>query len=327
MKICLLDKTNFQYSYNDKQSSLLRGAETILINLYEQLKNFGHEIVVFNNCSENINNDNSNWYNIKKIKSHDIDFDVAISNGDARLFDNVKSKKKFLISYSIQPLEKFIRKGQLFAYIKHKPSILVIGKYHQSVRSKITSLFGINILKLAVDDKFINTKLTNKIDNNLAIFTSRADRNFDLLLHIWNNKIQPKNNNLKLLATPPINNNSNFNVIERSLGTQYNLINDLLKSRIFLIPGHKAELFCLAAEEARELCLPIVTLGIGSLSERVEHEQTGFIAQNEDEFAFYTLELFNNNNLWNNMRDNLFRLRGSKNWKNSVLNLLEIIKY
>jgi len=27
------------------------------------------------------------------------------------------------------------------------------------------------------------------------------------------------------------------------------------------------------------------------------------------------------------MRDNLFRLRGSKNWKNSVLNLLEIIKY
>lgn len=94
-----------------------------------------------------------------------------------------------------------------------------------------------------------------------------------------------------------------------------------------MIPGHKAELFCLAAEEARELCLPIVTLGIGSLSERVEHEQTGFIAQNEDEFAFYTLELFNNNNLWNNIRDNLFRLRGSKNWKNSVLNLLEIIKY
>ena len=62
-----------------------------------------------------------------------------------------------------------------------------------------------------------------------------------------------------------------------------------------MIPGHKAELFCLAAEEARELCLPIVTLGIGSLAESVEHKQTGFIAQNEDEFAFYTLELFNNN--------------------------------
>ena len=326
MKICLLDNTTFQYSYIDKQSSILRGAETIFINLYEQLKSLGHEVVVFNNCSENINNDISNWYNIHKAESFDIDFDVAISNGDARLFNNIKSKKKFLISYSIQPLEKFIRKRQFLAYIKHRPSILVIGKYHQSVRSKITSLFGINILKLAVDDKFINTKLTNKIDNNLAIFTSRTDRNLDLLLHIWNNKIQPKNTALKLLATPPVYNNSNTNIIERSLNTQSNLINDLLKSRIFLVPGHKAELFCLAAEEARELCLPIVTLGIGSLSERVKHEQTGFIAKNEDEFAFYTLKLFSDNILWNNMRDNLFKIRGSKNWGNSVSNLLDIIK-
>ncbi len=326
MKICLIDSTKFKYSYIDKQSELLRGAETILINLFDELKNLGHNVFVFNNCSENINNDSSNWYNIKKIKSLDIVFDVAISNGDARLFDNIKSKKNFLISYSLQPLEKFIRKRQLWSYIKHKPSILVIGEYHKSLRSKITSLFGLDILKLAIDDKFVNTRLTNNIDNNLAIFTSRADRNLDLLINIWNNKIQPKNSNLKLLATPPINNNLNPNIIQRSLNTQSNLINDLLRSRIFLVPGHKAELFCLAAEEARELCLPIITLGIGSLSERVEHGKTGFIAKNDDEFAFYTLELFNNDNLWNCMRNNLLELRGSKNWKKSTSGLLDIIK-
>ena len=217
MKICLLDKTNFQYSYNDKQSSLLRGAETILINLYEQLKNFGHEIVVFNNCSENINNDNSNWYNIKKIKSHDIDFDVAISNGDARLFDNVKSKKKFLISYSIQSLEKFIRKGQLLAYIKHKPSILVIGKYHQSVRSKITSLFGINILKLGdyidltkIKIKYFFTKpkieqLTLKVNQKtilqIEIQRQLRKKNFGILppkyFNMYNMQIQYQGKNFK----------------------------------------------------------------------------------------------------------------------------------
>ena len=326
MKICLLDNTKFQYSYKDKHSSLVRGAETTLINLYEQFKILGHEIAVFNNCSENINNDSSNWYNIKKNKSFDIVFDVAISNGDTRLFNNIKSTKKFVISYSLQPLEKFIRKGQLLDYIKHKPEILVLGEYHKSLRSKITSLFGLSILRLAVDDKFIDTKLTNIIDNNLAIFTSRSDRNLDLLLDIWNKKIQPKNKDLKLLVTPPIKNNLNLNIIERTLDTRSNLINDLLKSRVFLVPGHKAELFCLAAEEARELCLPIVTLGIGSLSERVNHEYTGFIAKNYDEFAFYTLELFNNNNLWNDMRKNLFQLRGSKNWQISAANLLKIIK-
>ena len=326
MKICLLDKTDFEYSLNDKHSNKLRGAETILINLYQQLKNLQHDVYVFNNCPKEINNDNSNWYNINKLNYfNNVVFDVAISNADARLFDNILVKRKFLISYSLQSLEKFIRKRQLIAYLMHRPTILFLGKYHRSIRSKITSMFGAEILPLGVDDVFINTKLKMNTDNNLAIFTSRADRNSDLLIDIWNNKIQPKNHNLKLLITPAIKNNSNPNIIERNLSSQKNLINDLLKSKIFLVPGHKAELFCLAAEEARELCLPIVTLGIGCLSERVEHEKTGFIANNENEFSNYVIELFKNDRLWNQMRSNLIKLRGSVNWTKATNNLLKII--
>ena len=326
MKICLLDKTDFEYSLNDKHSNKLRGAETILINLYQQLKNLKHDVYVFNNCPKEINNDNSNWYNINKLNYfNNVVFDVAISNADARLFDNILVKRKFLISYSLQSLEKFIRKRQLIAYLMHRPTILLLGKYHRSIRSKITSMFGAEILPLGVDDVFINTKLKMNTDNNLAIFTSRADRNSDLLIDIWNNKIQPKNHNLKLLITPAIKNNSNPNIIERNLSSQKNLINDLLKSKIFLVPGHKAELFCLAAEEARELCLPIVTLGIGCLSERVEHGKTGFIANNENEFSNYVIELFKNDRLWNQMRSNLIKLRGSVNWTKATNNLLKII--
>ena len=326
MKICLLDKTDFEYSLNDKHSNKLRGAETILINLYQQLKNLKHDVYVFNNCPKEINNDNSNWYNINKLNYfNNVVFDVAISNADARLFDNILVKRKFLISYSVQSLEKFIRKRQLIAYLMHRPTILLLGEYHRSIRSKITSMFGAEILPMGVDDVFINTKLKMNTDNNLAIFTSRADRNSDLLIDIWNNKIQPKNHNLKLLITPAIKNNSNPNIIERNLSSQKNLINDLLKSKIFLVPGHKAELFCLAAEEARELCLPIVTLGIGCLSERVEHEKTGFIANNENEFSNYVIELFKNDRLWNQMRSNLIKLRGSVNWTKATNNLLKII--
>ena len=326
MKICLLDSTKFQYSYIDKESSSLRGAETIFINLYEQLLGLGHDVTIFNNCSKLIHDDNSCWYNLKTAKNFNINFDIAIANGDMNLFNYINSDKKYLISYSLQPLEKFIRKKQLIPYIKHRPSILVIGNYHKSTRSKLISLFGLDILPLAIDDKFNKTKLSNDIDNNLAIFTSRPDRNMDLLIKIWNNKIQPRNPNLKLLVTPPLNNTSNPNIIMRSLGTKNTLINDLLKSRIFLVPGHKAELYCLAAEEARELCLPIVTLGIGSLSERVVHGKTGFIAKTHDEFANYTIKLFNDNNLWMNIRSNLLNLRGSKKWNKSVSELINIIK-
>ena len=84
---------------------------------------------------------------------------------------------------------------------------------------------------------------------------------------------------------------------------------------MILIPGHKAELYCLAAEEARELCIPIVTLGIGCLAERVDHEITGFIANNQNEFANYTLNLFNNDNLWKKIRNNLIERKNSTTWK------------
>ena len=97
----------------------------------------------------------------------------------------------------------------------------------------------------------------------------------------------------------------------------------MLKSKVLLVPGHKGELFCIAAEEARELCIPIITLGIGSLSERVEHGITGFIAKNNDEFADFTLNIFNNYNLWKELRNNLLNLRGSKKWKTVTSNLLK----
>ena len=60
-------------------------------------------------------------------------------------------------------------------------------------------------------------------------------------------------------------------IILRNKGDRNELIKDLLTSRVMLNPGHKGEVFCLAAEEARELCLPVITMGYGSLYERVKH--------------------------------------------------------
>ena len=101
------------------------------------------------------------------------------------------------------------------------------------------------------------------------------------MINIWKEKIYSQNKNSKLYVTPSLLINNNFNIFERNFGSKNLLIDDLKKSKVLLIPGHKGEIFCIAAEEARELCVPIVTLGIGSLSERVKHGQTGFIAKNE----------------------------------------------
>tara|TARA_B100001250_G_C19707854_1_gene747746 strand:+ start:204 stop:1184 length:981 start_codon:yes stop_codon:yes gene_type:complete len=325
MKICFVDKTNFQYDSNSLYSEKLRGAESVIINLSTALSKIGHKITVINNCPNSSIINGINWLNIKsKIKIEN--FDVVIANGDCNLFKFAKSKKYILFSHSIQSLEKFIRKRQMFSYIKYKPKICFLSKYHKINRTKLLYIFGEINLRWSVDEIFLNTKILNKIDNKLAIFTSRPDRNLKMLIDIWEKFIIPKKKDLKLLVT---NDNSEYkdkSIKKRDLGDQRNLIKDLQSSRIALIPGHKAELYCLAAEEAKELCVPIVTFGIGSLSERVEHEKSGLIAKNALEFAEYTFELFNNYNLWKSIRNNLISQRGKNTWNKVAEELINQIK-
>ena len=324
MNICFLDNNPISYDQSDLQTNKIRGAEKALINLALEFNRLGHKITILNNIEFKKEHQNIRWLNINN-RVDTLNFDVAITNNDINNFDRIKCYKKIAISHSIQSVEKFIRKKQLFAYLKHKPKVCFLSEYHLKKRSKLLYLFGNINLRYAVDDIFLNTNLNDNVDKNLAIFTSRQDRNLDLLLKIWTNYIYPQNNGLKLLVTDNNLNYKNANIFKRKLSSQHNLIDDLLKARIFLIPGHKAELFCLAAEEAKELCVPIITLGKGCLSERVEDGKTGFIARDEKEFAKYTLELFANDSLWKEMRNNLINIRGKKNWLKVAENLIKQI--
>jgi len=329
MKICFIDNTNFKYSFNDKNNPLLRGAETTLINLSYNLSLIDNEVHVYNNCSKSFYSNNYKWQDTSVLEKSKDSFDIAIANGDINLLNNVNASKKFAISYSIQSIEKFIRKNQLLSYLINKPKIILIGDYHKTKRNILTRIWGHNFLELSVDDNFINTKIdtNNQELSNQAIFTSRPDRNGKKLIEIWKDKIFPFRKNIKLLFTPNIDiqNLNSFNIFYRKMKDQIELIKDLKNSRVMLLPGHKAELFCLAAEEARELCLPIVTLGIGSLNERVVHNETGFIAKNDTQFAKYTLDLFNDNDLCIHLKKNLYKLRKQRSWSKSAKKFLGVL--
>lgn len=322
MKICFLDNSNISYTSEDIYSNKLRGGENTLINLSNEFSKLDHDVTIYNNSQKNCKIKNISWINLNQINDNP-HYDLAISNNDIRLFDKIRSTKKIAISYSIQSIEKFIRKGQFISYLKHKPKIALLGKYHQLNRNILLRIFGSFQISLAVDDIFLNSEIKKNVLNDQAIFTSYSDRNLDLLVNIWKNKIYPINKKRKLLITPIKENYQNYNIFNRIFGDKKILLNDILNSRICLIPGHKAELFCIAAEEARELCVPIITLGIGSLSERVLHNKTGFVAKNPNEFADYTTLLFNDDKLWFDIRKNLFNLRGSKIWKNIAIEFLK----
>ena len=324
MKICFLDNSIIPYTYNELNSKNIRGGENAIIHLSNELSKLGNEIVVYNSFKDICTINGVKWSNISHANKN-LTYDIAFTNNDIKLFDKIIAKKYVAFSHSIQSIEKFIRKGQLFSYLKYKPKIVLLGKYHKENRNYLLKLFGTINLEWAVDPLFLETKLDENIIENRAIFTSRRDRNLDLLIKLWIKDIFPKNKSIKLYSTPSELIKNDYNIFARNFEDKTTMVKDLLKSKVLLVPGHKGELYCIAAEEARELCIPIITLGIGSLSERVEHGITGFIAKTPEEFADYTLKIFNDENLWKELRNNLIKLRGTKKWDKVALNLVSQI--
>ena len=326
-KIYFIEKS-IDFNSNDFNSNKIAGSEKTLINITNELSLYKNlEIKVFNQTSKEIKFDNICWLSLNNINNYEAP-DYLISMSDANLLSYINCSKKFLWSHSVQSIEKFIRKNQLLPFIKNKPVMLLESQYHYDTRNYFTSFFGKKIIKLAADYEFINENIDkNFTAKKKAIFTTRSDRNLNFLLSSWE-KIVQRSSNSELYINPPYNlseKESQMNVKLRVKSDKNKLIDELKNSRVMLNPGHKGEVFCLAAIEAKELCLPIVTMGYGALKERVEHGVTGYIANNQNEFIDYSLDILNNDETYKKFRNNLFNKRGMRTYKNVAEDLINII--
>ena len=326
MKIILIENSTKIYDGYSRNNAQLRGAELALINYSEELAKKKFNVILLNNCDqENVIN-GVKYININNLKNK-LDCDIAIVNSDANYFKFVNSKKNFLLSHSIQNLEKFIRHKQLLAFLKHKPVVLCFSNYHFSNRSFFTSMFGKKIIIPSIDDDFFNFNLKTNINKD-AIFYSRFDRNGQIVVDMWKRNYRKLYNNNKLFINSDIIDSEQdlekFNIYKKPYLEKNKLIEFLSNFRLLIVPGHKGEVFCNVAEEAKALCIPIVTMGIGALSERVRHNFNGFICKNIDDFENKIFDLMNNDELYLTLKNNLYKERGLNTWKNTVEKLTKL---
>jgi len=324
MKICLLENLNTIYTGRDRNDPRLRGAELALINYAEELASKNFDVTFLNDFNENIQFKNVKYNNINHVTSN---FDIAIANGDANLFKYVKSKKNFLLSHSIQNFEKFLRKKQLIPFLKYKPKVICFSNYHYNSRSFLTSFYGKEIIVPSIDNEFYETKLPLKTNNDV-IFYSRGDRNGQLILKIWKDLFV--NNSIKSKFFIPkdlfIENEEmiKFNIKKKDFLPKNELINFLKNFRVLIIPGHKGEVFCNVAEEAKALGIPIITMGMGALKERVKNNYNGFLCHNLEDFKIKILQLLKDDDLYLKFRNNLIRDRGQNKWTNTINSLINL---
>ena len=91
-------------------------------------------------------------------------------------------------------------------------------------------------------------------------------------------------------------------------------------ARVLVAPGHVSETFCLAAAEAIALGVPVVTLGIGALKERVRNGVDGFVCRNYTEMAERTRALLTDDALWSRMQQAGISTRTGQDWPSVAQN-------
>tara|TARA_B110000008_G_scaffold275820_1_gene313988 strand:+ start:2690 stop:3697 length:1008 start_codon:yes stop_codon:yes gene_type:complete len=318
-KIIIIDNSNLSYSGEDLDGTFLRGTETSLILLSEQFFKMGCEIDYCNKIKEERIINGVRYYNKNNINKKTI-YDLAIVISDANQFIHVTSLKKAVFSVSNQPFEKFLRKKQLIPFFKFKPTVVTLCNYQYNKRSFVTSFYGKKTIPITIDPKFLSTKIDlNYLPKKQVVYNIRSNRNLDRLIKIWIEKIYPNNNEFKLFITPDLIEYSDYhknnNIFLRKIGSRQDMIDELSQYRALTYLGHKSDIFTLTAEEAVKLCLPVVTFGIGSLADRVEHNKTGFIANNDDEFANYTIKLMNDDKFYLETKSKMHKARYDNNWE------------
>ena len=315
--ILFIDNSNSDFTGLDLNTTKVRGTESSLILLAESLVKNNIYVKVLTEINEDVLCNGVIYSNKNVHQETQYDLCVAISN--ANLFNKISAKKKVVWSNSLQPFEKFLRKKQLLPFLKHKPEVVTMCNYQFYKRSYLTSMYGKHMISLSVDPRFYTEKVDlENIPSPYALNNVRSHRNLDWLIDIWTKSFNNKNGKAKLFINPNLIEYSEemkkSNIYERKFGSRDDLINELRNTRVFAYTGHKSDIWVLTVEEAVQMCVPIVTYGIGSVEDRVIHNETGFIAKNDGEFAKYLEMLLFDDEFYNNIRRKMFKRRGFKNW-------------
>ena len=315
--VLFIDNSDSDFTGFDLNTTKVRGTESSLILLAESLVKNNIYVKVLTEIEKDVLCNGVIYCN--KSVHQEINFDLCIAISNANLFNKISAKKKVVWSNSLQPFEKFLRKKQLLAFLKHKPEVVTMCNYQYYKRSFLTSMYGKHMISLSVDPRFYNEKVDlEKIPKPYALNNVRSHRNLDWLIDIWTNSFNNKNGKAKLFINPNLIEYSEemkkSNIHERKFGSRDDLINELKNTRVFAYTGHKSDIWVLTVEEAVQMCVPIVTYGIGSVEDRVIHNETGFIAKNDEEFSKYLEMLLFDDEFYNKIRRKMFKRRGFKNW-------------
>ena len=295
------------FSGETLRSQPMGGTESSVVQLAEALAKRGHDVSVFNNIGAPGHEFGVHWRPLADAAGH-ARGEIGIAVANAKLFNGLSFRSHILWLHNPLKSWRQIRRGNVGPLITRRPVFVLLGEYHKSRVPRWFPSRRRQIIHHGVHEDFFRKEPAPAPAPPRAIFTSQPYRGLDWLLEIWPDirrqvpaasfeifapKVRQAEANAKKAAAGGVS--------FRGSVARPELVRELTTARVQLIPGHLDETYCLAAAEATAAGVPVVTLGIGSLPERVRDGKTGFIARDRGEFIARTVALLSEDALWSAM--------------------------
>jgi len=286
-------------------SGAVAGTESSVIYLAEALARRGHRVFALNRLAASSVENGVTWLPLNERPNlPPVDFAIAV-NSD-RLYWGFKARQKLTWLHTPPTLGKFLKRRNALALLWHRPTAVLLGRYHASTLDPRVPYRHRVVIPHGVADFFLTSEPEAVPRAKKAVFCSRPSRGLDFVARLWP-EIRAAVPDAELHVFCP---QSRLDEAAAKIGgtvpgvrvrgslARADLAAELKTARVMLIPGDPDETYCLAAAEATASGVPLVTLGIGALKERVRDGETGFLASGADDFARHARNILGDDDLW-----------------------------
>ena len=292
------------------------------VSLAEAFARAGHLVSVYNGTVECVELHGVTW--IPLTQNTRIDAELVIANNHARLFRHVSRGRKVVWFRNPANFHRLWKRGDLFPVVNHRPHAVFLSRYHERTVSRLPPFASRSIIEHGTSLEFIRSSPALHAPAPRAIFTSQPYRGLNWVLDVWARLIHPAvpTAELHVFAGEDqialLSEYKHLGVHRRERVARAELANELRNARVLLCPGHWHETYCNAAAEATAAAVPVVSRGLGSLSERIQHEKNGYLAYDAQDFANFSILLLVDDARWLSMHEAMVIDRDLPTWDDRV---------
>jgi glycosyltransferase involved in cell wall biosynthesis len=323
MRITIVAPIKSRFGLASATTTGLGGIETACIELSRALAARGHEMILVSQTDEPAREPeiaNVGFANLATIEG-----DVLIACNDARLLENALHGQRVLWMHNPLALEKAARRRQIGPMWRWRPRAVFGSRDAERACSRIYPFASRQVVPLGVTREFLSAEVGQPRELRF-IWASQPQRGLPQAVAAWRAHFaaMPPGASLDIFGStttdagisPTDATAAGINFHPRA--TKADLARVFERSLALICPGAADETFCLAAAEAQCVGLPVLTLGIGSLAERVSHGINGLVTRDFGELGVACARLASDPELAELLRRGALATRGLLTWERTA---------